>query len=149
MKIQIYDGNTTYAKRNHIIQLCQLQQVDTIIIQIMAGGVGLNLQMFNKVYITTPDWNPANEIQAIARCHRIGQTNNVEVTKIIITDPHNNLTQTIDERIIHIQQDKREVMANTLQDQTLLFNEINTDNNTLFTNNTHKTFKALLADEDI
>ena len=148
MKIQIYDGNTTYAKRNHIIQLCQQQQVDTIIIQIMAGGVGLNLQMFNKVYITTPDWNPANEIQAIARCHRIGQTNNVEVTKIIITDPHNNLTQTIDERIIHIQQDKREVMANTLQDQTLLFNEINTDNNKIFTNNTHKTFKALLADEE-
>lgn len=145
MKIQVYDGNTKYLQRNHIIQLCQQNKVDTIIIQIMAGGVGLNLQMFNKVYITSPDWNPANEIQAIARCHRIGQHNNVEVTKIIITDPLNEHTQTIDERIIHIQQDKREVMANTLQDQTLLFNEINTTSNEVF-KNTQKTFKALLTE---
>ena len=146
MKIQIYDGNTTYSQRNHIIQLCKNNKVDTIIIQIMAGGVGLNLQMFNKVYITSPDWNPANEIQAIARCHRIGQLQNVEVHKIIISDPLNYHTQTIDERIIHIQQDKREVMANTLQDQTLLFNEINTHNNEIF-KNTQKTFKTLLTDE--
>ncbi len=146
MKIQIYNGNTKYLQRNQIIQLCQQNKVDTIIIQIMAGGVGLNLQMFNKVYITSPDWNPANEIQAIARCHRIGQINHVEVTKIIITDPQNENTQTIDEKIIHIQQEKREVMANTLQDQTLLFNEINTHNNEIF-KNTQKTFKTLLSNE--
>ena len=35
------------------------------LIQIKAGGVGLNLQEATRVYITTPAWNPATELQAI------------------------------------------------------------------------------------
>jgi DNA repair protein RAD16 len=96
-------------------------QIDCLIVQIMAGGVGLNLQMFNKVYITTPDWNPSNEIQAIARCHRIGQQSNVEVVKIIIKEDSEK--PTIDERIIYIQQTKRELMSHHLNDRSLIFNE--------------------------
>ena len=52
-----------------------------MIIQIKAGGVGLNLQQFNNVFIMAPDWNPANEIQAIARAHRLGQKKKVNVNK--------------------------------------------------------------------
>jgi SNF2 family DNA or RNA helicase len=92
-----------------------------MIVQIMAGGVGLNLQMFQRVYITTPDWNPSNEIQAIARCHRIGQTSDVEVVKLIIKGECDN--PTIDERIIFVQQNKRNLMAEHLKDETLRFNE--------------------------
>jgi SNF2 family DNA or RNA helicase len=43
------------------------------IIQIKAGGVGLNLQEATRVYITSPSWNPATELQAIGRAHRTGQ----------------------------------------------------------------------------
>ena len=54
------------------------------LIQIKAGGVGLNLQAFSRVYITSPDWNPCNEIQAMARAHRLGQTRRVVVKKLVL-----------------------------------------------------------------
>lgn len=37
------------------------------------GGVGLNLTGADTVIFLDADWNPQNDIQAMARCHRIGQ----------------------------------------------------------------------------
>jgi len=121
LRIEIFDGSLSLEQRNDMIKRARDGEIDCLIVQIMAGGVGLNLQMFNKVYITTPDWNPSNEIQAIARCHRIGQESNVEVIKIIIKEDSEK--PTIDERIIHVQQSKRELMSHHLNDRTLIFNE--------------------------
>jgi SNF2 family DNA or RNA helicase len=121
LRVEIFDGSLTIEKRNEMIERAKAGQIDCMIIQIQCGGVGLNLQMFNKVYITTPDWNPCNEIQAIARCHRIGQDRNVDVVKIIIGDDTGK--PTIDERIISIQNSKRMLMADYLKDTTLEFNE--------------------------
>jgi SNF2 family DNA or RNA helicase len=53
------------------------------LIQIKAGGQGLNLQAATRVYITAPSWNPATEMQAIARSHRTGQTQKVYVKKLV------------------------------------------------------------------
>ena len=53
------------------------------LIQIKAGGQGLNLQAATRVYITAPSWNPATELQAIARSHRTGQTQKVYVKKLV------------------------------------------------------------------
>lgn len=39
-----------------------------------AGGVGLNLTAADTAIFFDSDWNPQNDIQAMARCHRIGQT---------------------------------------------------------------------------
>ena len=50
-----------------------------MILQIMTGCEGLNLQHFNQVYFVSPHWNPAVEDQAVARCHRIGQKKEVKV----------------------------------------------------------------------
>jgi hypothetical protein len=55
------------------------------IIQIKTGGVGLNLQEATRVYITQPSWNPATEIQAIARSYRSGQENKVYIKKLLYT----------------------------------------------------------------
>lgn len=121
LRVEIFDGSLTMEKRNEMIERAKAGLVDCLIIQIQCGGVGLNLQMFNKVYITTPDWNPSNEIQAIARCHRIGQDRDVDVVKIIISDDTGK--PTIDERIISIQNSKRMLMADYLKDTTLEFNE--------------------------
>jgi SNF2 family DNA or RNA helicase len=42
----------------------------------------LNLQQnFSEIYFVSPHWNPCLEDQAIARCHRIGQTKEVDVFK--------------------------------------------------------------------
>ncbi len=38
-----------------------------------AGGVGINLTAADTVVIFDSDWNPQNDMQATARCHRIGQ----------------------------------------------------------------------------
>ncbi|KAL5118562.1 hypothetical protein ACEQ8H_003577 [Pleosporales sp. CAS-2024a] len=42
-----------------------------------AGGVGINLATADTVIILDPDWNPHQDLQAIARAHRIGQKNKV------------------------------------------------------------------------
>ena len=59
---------------------------EVLIIQINAGGVGINLQQFSEVYFTSADWNPSNEIQAICRAYRLGQKNTVTVHRFILFD---------------------------------------------------------------
>jgi SNF2 family DNA or RNA helicase len=50
-----------------------------LLLQIQVGCEGLNLQEFSEVYFLSPNWNPAIEDQAVARCHRIGQTQPVDI----------------------------------------------------------------------
>jgi SNF2 family DNA or RNA helicase len=48
-----------------------------------AGGVGINLTAADTVIIYDSDWNPQNDLQAQARCHRIGQTRPVQVSPLM------------------------------------------------------------------
>ena len=48
-----------------------------------AGGLGLNLQTANRVIIFDSDWNPQNDLQAIARAHRIGQKQEVRIFRLV------------------------------------------------------------------
>ncbi|EJW05386.1 hypothetical protein EDEG_00050 [Edhazardia aedis USNM 41457] len=48
-----------------------------------AGGVGINLTAADTVIIFDSDWNPQNDLQAQARCHRIGQRNEVKIYRLI------------------------------------------------------------------
>ena len=121
LRMAIFDGSLSLESRNALVKKARDGEIDCMLIQIQAGGVGLNLQMFNRVYMITPDWNPSNEIQAIARCHRIGQTEDVEVIKLVVKEEGEK--PTIDERIIVVQQQKRELMSLHLGDETLKFNE--------------------------
>jgi len=50
-----------------------------------AGAVGLNLQAADTVVLFDLDWNPQNDKQAIARAHRIGQTKEVLVLRLLTT----------------------------------------------------------------
>ncbi|KAJ8601054.1 hypothetical protein CTAYLR_004482 [Chrysophaeum taylorii] len=50
-----------------------------------AGGVGLNLVAADTVIIYDSDWNPQNDVQAMARCHRLGQTKDVTVYRLVAT----------------------------------------------------------------
>jgi SNF2 family DNA or RNA helicase len=55
---------------------------DAIVLQIQTGCEGLNLQAnFSEIYFVSPHWNPCVEDQAVARCHRIGQTKPTYVFK--------------------------------------------------------------------
>ena len=93
---------------------------DVLIMQIMSGCEGLNLQEYNQIYFTSPHWNPAVEDQAVARAHRIGQKKPVSVfrfvTKIenkdnndIINKPYHN---SLDDYCVMIQEKKRTLMRN-------------------------------------
>ena len=48
-----------------------------------AGGVGINLTAADTVIIFDSDWNPQNDVQAMARCHRIGQLKSVTIYRLI------------------------------------------------------------------
>jgi SNF2 family DNA or RNA helicase len=82
------------------------------IIQIKSGGQGLNLQEATRVYITSPSWNPATELQAVGRSHRSGQTKPVYVKKFIYKD-------TVEEEMVALQGHKSVVCAEVLNDKRL------------------------------
>jgi SNF2 family DNA or RNA helicase len=69
------------------------------LISLKAGGVGLNLTAADYVYILDPWWNPASEMQAMNRAHRIGQDKSVFMYKYITTN-------TIEEKITRLQEKK-------------------------------------------
>ena len=76
-RVAVFDGRiTSKRKRSELLK----EKYDVLLLQIDTGCEGLNLQEnYSEVYFVTPHWNPYVEEQAIARCHRIGQTQNVVV----------------------------------------------------------------------
>jgi len=53
-----------------------------------AGGQGITLTAADTVIIYDSDWNPQNDLQAMARCHRIGQESDVTVYRLICRDTY-------------------------------------------------------------
>lgn len=75
------------------------QNIKVFLISLKAGGVGLNLTEADYVFILDPWWNPASEIQALSRAHRIGQEKRVFVYRYISGN-------TIEEKIQRLQERK-------------------------------------------
>ncbi|MCR5498370.1 MAG: DEAD/DEAH box helicase [Paludibacteraceae bacterium] len=69
------------------------------LISLKAGGVGLNLMAADYVFILDPWWNPAAEMQAVDRSHRIGQNKTVFVYRFLSKD-------TVEEKIHNMQTEK-------------------------------------------
>jgi superfamily II DNA or RNA helicase len=70
------DGRTTKSVR----VAAMTEKNEVLILQIQTGCEGLNLQEnYSEIYFVSPHWNPSVEDQAVARCHRIGQTKDVFV----------------------------------------------------------------------
>lgn len=114
-KVATFDGRTSNSKRYDILN----EKNDALILQIQTGCEGLNLQEnYSEIYFIAPHWNPAVEDQAIARCHRIGQTKPVyvqrfEMCKFIDDNSEDVTTRTIDRYVNDIQETKR-VIANEI-----------------------------------
>ncbi len=86
-------------KRDALIERFTSGEVPLFLISLKAGGVGLNLPQADTVIHYDPWWNPAVETQATDRAHRIGQTQNVWVVKLVAQG-------TIEERILALQERK-------------------------------------------
>ncbi|PTN07782.1 DEAD/DEAH box helicase [Mangrovibacterium marinum] len=97
-KYSLLTGQT--ANRADVIQSFQDDPENRVfLISLKAGGVGLNLTSADYVFIIDPWWNPAAEMQAIARAHRIGQNKKVIVYRFITEG-------SIEEKILALQDRK-------------------------------------------
>ncbi|KAF5338783.1 hypothetical protein D9758_012087 [Tetrapyrgos nigripes] len=98
-----YHGKLTASERETALRkIKDNDNVTVILVSLMAGGVGLNLQECNNVILADLWWNPAVEEQAIGRAHRIGQQKKVHVYKLVTA-------WTIEERIVALQEKKRAI----------------------------------------
>ena len=111
-KVATFDGRTTGGKRTEALH----DKNDALILQIQTGCEGLNLQEnYSEIYFISPHWNPAIEDQAVARCHRIGQTKPVyverfEMSPFISGEGDNQLpTRTVDNYVGAVQAGKRAI----------------------------------------
>jgi SNF2 family DNA or RNA helicase len=110
------DGNMSLTERDNAVQTFSTDpNVHVFLIQINTGGQGINLQAANRIYIMSPNWNPAMEHQAIGRAHRTGQTKTVYVTKFCITSGDSQMPF-IEENILKLQEKKKDIIANILND---------------------------------
>lgn len=79
-----------------------------LLVSLRAGGVGLNLTVATRCYIMDPWWNPSVESQAIQRIHRLGQSQPIEVYRLIVE-------HTVEERILKLQEAKDYHASGALQ----------------------------------
>ena len=109
-KINYYylDGSTKAMDRMSLVNdFNNNDEVKVFLISLKAGGTGLNLTSANTVIHFDPWWNPSVENQASDRAHRIGQKQVVEVIKLITKG-------TIEEKIIELQERKKELIDNMI-----------------------------------
>ncbi len=80
---------------------------DVFLISLRAGGTGVNLATADTVLLYDPWWNPAVEDQAVDRVHRIGQSREVSVYRLVARG-------TVEEKILELKQKKRDVSGRLL-----------------------------------
>ena len=98
----VIDGALPMKARQEILDRFRENPDKTVLIcQIVAGGVGLNVQEANVIIICEPQLKPSMEEQAIGRAYRMGQSRKVVVHRLLSA-------KTVDERIMDILSGKRE-----------------------------------------
>lgn len=103
-------GSLAAADRQKLVdRFSQAGHGAVLVAQITAGGVGLNIQSASVVVICEPQIKPTMESQAIARAHRMGQTDTVQVHRLLTED-------SVDERIRDILKDKRQLFDEFARD---------------------------------
>jgi SNF2 family DNA or RNA helicase len=79
------------------------------LISLKAGGFGMNLAEANHCFLLDPWWNPAVEAQAIDRIHRIGQTRDVTVCRLVARG-------TIEDQMLELQAGKAKLCTSVMDD---------------------------------
>lgn len=100
------------ASTDRMHQVDRFQEDDSIpvfLISLKAGGAGLNLTGADIVVHFDPWWNPAAEVQATDRAHRIGQDKQVTVYKFITSG-------TVEERVLGLQKEKRKLLEQVFEE---------------------------------
>lgn len=97
------DGSSTISERRDMVTDWQTKpEIFIFLLSTRAGGLGINLTAADTVVFYDSDWNPSNDVQAMDRAHRLGQTRQVTVYRLITKG-------TIDERIVQLARTKKSV----------------------------------------
>ena len=110
--VATFDGRTSNSRRFETLN----DKYEALILQIQTGCEGLNLQEnYSEIYFVSPHWNPAVEDQAVARCHRIGQTKQVHVRRFEMSSFVKDEGQEVDtvtiDKYVHAVQDGKRFVA--------------------------------------
>ncbi|MEJ2577512.1 MAG: DEAD/DEAH box helicase [Kineosporiaceae bacterium] len=105
VRYRYLDGKT--RNRAEVITGFRTGDDPVFLISLKAGGTGLTLTEADYVILLDPWWNPAVEAQAVDRTHRIGQTRNVMVYRMVARD-------TIEEKVMALKERKAELTSSVL-----------------------------------
>jgi chromodomain-helicase-DNA-binding protein 1 len=85
LNFQRLDGSISSESRKNAIEHYNAPGSNDFVflLSTRAGGLGINLTTADTVILMDTDWNPQNDLQAMARCHRIGQTKQVNVYRFV------------------------------------------------------------------
>ena len=109
-KVSTYDGRN--SRNSNVLT----DPADVLILQIQTGCEGLNLQEnYSEIYFVSPHWNPSIEDQAIARCHRIGQTKPVFVQRFEMNSFAEDSSVSIDYYVNTVQERKRKIASEYIE----------------------------------
>lgn len=97
------DGSSKISERRDMVADFQSRaEIFVFLLSTRAGGLGINLTAADTVIFYDSDWNPTVDQQAMDRAHRLGQTKQVTVYRLICKD-------TIEERILQRAREKSEI----------------------------------------
>jgi ATP-dependent helicase STH1/SNF2 len=104
------DGNSKSEVRSESLALFNARDSEykIFILSTRAGGLGLNLQVADTVIIFDSDWNPHQDLQAQDRAHRIGQTKEVRILRLV-------MAKTVEEHILTTAQHKLDMDGKVIQ----------------------------------
>jgi len=112
------DGKT--RNRARVLDTFKTGEVPLFLISLKAGGFGLNLTEADYCFLLDPWWNPATEAQAVDRTHRIGQTRNVMVYRLIAKD-------TIEQKVVELKERKAALFSSVMDDGNLFGTGLSAD----------------------
>jgi non-specific serine/threonine protein kinase len=113
----IYLDGSTHNRQERVDRFQSDLQTPFFLISLKAGGVGLNLTAADYVIHIDPWWNPAVEMQATDRTHRIGQDKPVFVYKLIARD-------SVEEKILQLQERKKNLVDQFITTDTSFFKSL-------------------------
>lgn len=133
--VQVTGKMTENTRRKSVEAFNNNENVKVFVGQLHACGTTINLTSSKHVLIVEADWTPANNAQAIARCHRIGQSNTVLARYIAIAN-------SIDSQITRVMARKTQAEM-SLFSKTLLTDEEELDNGRDRDSNAHRILNKL------
>lgn len=72
-----------------MLHLNKIIFAEILLLSAKAGGVGLNLPGASRLVLFDSDWNPASDVQAMARIWRDGQKKNVYIYRFVYINMNN------------------------------------------------------------